>query len=106
VNKPKTLDLSAGWSLQEPGRKGMTRRDKFIVIVCHVRKKRPGIKWKDHPAEKKCHDSAVFGLTRMVGYANGYSYLFWARMNSDYKTINDTAREMVDSSAALAFVLR
>ncbi len=90
VNKPKTLDLFSRLVILRARKKGMTRRDKFVVIVATSAKEARD-KMEDHLQKKNAMIGSLWFDTH-GRYANGYSSFILGKDEFSYKTINDTAK--------------
>ena len=90
VNKPKTVDLFSRLVVLRARKKGMTRRDKFIVIVAKSAKEARD-KMEDHLQKKNAMIGSLWFDTH-GRYANGYSSFILAKDEFSYKTINDTTK--------------
>ena len=90
VNKPKTLDLFSRMVVLRARKKGMTRRDKFVVIVATSAKEARD-KMEDHLQKKNAMIGSLWFDTH-GRYANGYSSFILGKDEFSYKTINDTAK--------------
>jgi len=90
VNKPKTLDLFSRLVILRARKKGMTRRNKFVVIVATSAKEARD-KVEDHLQKKNAMIGSVWFDTH-GRYANGYSSFILGKDEFSYKTINDTAK--------------
>jgi hypothetical protein len=71
-------------------KKGMTRRDKFVVIVATSAKEARN-KMEDHLQKKNAMIGSLWFDTH-GRYANGYSSFILGKDEFSYKTINDTAK--------------
>src|SRR5690242_8307891 len=90
VNKPKTLDLFSRLVVLRARKKGMSRRDKFIVIIATSAKEARD-KMEDHLQKKNAMIGSLWFDTH-GRYANGYSSFILGKDEFSYKTINDTAK--------------
>ncbi|HEV8506962.1 MAG TPA: hypothetical protein VGQ53_16235 [Chitinophagaceae bacterium] len=90
VNKPKTLDFFSRMVVLRARKKGMTRRDKFVVIVATSAKEARD-KMEDHLQKKNAMIGSLWFDTH-GRYANGYSSFILGKDEFSYKTINDTAK--------------
>lgn len=90
VNKPKTLDLFSRLVVLRARKKGMTRRDKFIVIVARSAKEARD-KMEDHLQDKNAMIGSLWFDTH-GRYANGYSSFILGKDEFSYKTIIDTVK--------------
>lgn len=90
VNKPKTLDLFSRMVILRARKKGMTRRDKFVVIVATSAKDARD-KMEDHLQERNAMIGSLWFDTH-GRYANGYSSFILGKDEFSYKTINDTSK--------------
>jgi hypothetical protein len=90
VNKPKTVDLFSRLVVVRARKRGMTRRDKFIVIVAKSAKEARD-KMEDHLQKKNAMLGSLWFDTH-GRYANGYSSFILGKDEFSYKTINDTAK--------------
>jgi len=90
VNKPKTFDLFSRLVVLRARKKGMTRRDKFVVIVATSAKEARD-KMEDHLQKKNAMIGSLWFDTH-GRYANGYSSFILGKDEVSYKTVNDTAK--------------
>jgi hypothetical protein len=90
VNRPKTLDLFSRLVVLRARKKGMTRRDKFVVIVARSSQEARD-KMEDHLQKKNAMIGSLWFDTH-GRYANGYSSFILGKDEFSYKTINDTAK--------------
>jgi len=90
VNKPKTVDLFSRLVVLRARKRGMTRRDKFIVIVATSAKEARD-KMEDHLQKKNAMIGSLWFDTH-GHYANGYSSFILGKDEFSYKTINDTTK--------------
>jgi len=90
VNKPKTVDLFSRLVVLRARKRGMTRRDKFIVIVATSAKEARD-KMEDHLQKKNAMIGSLWFDTH-GHYANGYSSFILGKDEFSYKTINDTSK--------------
>lgn len=90
VNKPKTFDLFSRLVVLRARKKGMTRRDKFVVIVATSAQEARD-KMEDHLRKKNAMIGSLWFDTH-GRYANGYSSFILGKDEFSYKTINDTAK--------------
>jgi hypothetical protein len=90
VNKPKTVDLFSRLVVLRARKKGMTRREKFIVIVARSAKEARD-KMEDHLLKKNAMIGSLWFDTH-GRYANGYSSFILGKDEFSYKTVNDTAK--------------
>jgi hypothetical protein len=90
VNKPKTLDLFSRMVILRARKKGMTRRDKFVVIVATSAKDARD-KMEDHLQKKNAMIGSLWFDTH-GRYANGYSSFILGKDEFSYKTIKDTSK--------------
>lgn len=90
VNKPKTFDLFSRLVVLRARKKGMTRRDKFVVIVATSAKEARD-KIEDHLQKKNAMIASLWFDTH-GRYANGYSSFILGKDEFSYKTITDTAK--------------
>jgi len=100
VNKPRTLDLFSRLVVLRARKKGMTRRDKFIVIVATSAKEARD-KMEDHLLKKNAMIGSLWFDTH-GRYANGYSSFILGKDEFSYKTVSDTIR-MKDLRALAAY---
>jgi len=90
VNKPKTVDLFSRLVVLRARKRGMTRRDKFIVIVATSAKEARD-KMEDHLQKKNAMIGSLWFDTH-GHYANGYSSFILGKDELSYKTINDQTK--------------
>jgi hypothetical protein len=90
VNKPKTLDLFSRLVIVRARKRGMSRRDKFIVIVARSAKEARD-KMEDHLLKKNTMIGSLWFDTH-GHYANGYSSFILGKDEFSYKTIHDTSK--------------
>ena len=90
VNKPKTVDLFSRLVVLRARKRGMTRRDKFIVIVATSAKEARD-KMEDHLQKKNAMIGSLWFDTH-GHYANGYSSFILGKDEFSFKTINDTTK--------------
>ena len=84
VNKPKTVDLFSRLVVLRARKKGMTRREKFIVIVARSAKEARD-KMEDHLLKKNAMIGSLWFDTH-GRYANGYSSFILGKDEFSYKT--------------------
>ena len=90
VNKPKAADLFSRMVILRARKKGMTRRDKFVVIVA-TSAKDAREKMEDHLQKKNAMIGSLWFDTH-GRYGNGYSSFILGKDEFSYKTINDTTK--------------
>ena len=90
ANKPKTFDLFSRLVILRARKKGMTRRDKFVVIVATSAKEARD-KIEDHLQKKNAMVGSLWFDTH-GRYANGYSSFILGKDEFSYKTITDTTK--------------
>lgn len=90
VNKPKTMDLFSRLVIVRARKRGMTRRNKFIVIVARSAKEATD-KMENHLQERNAMIGSLWFDTH-GRYANGYSSFILGNDEFSYKTINDTGK--------------
>lgn len=88
VNRPKTLDLFSRFVIWRARKKGMTRRDKFIVIVV-----RSSEELREKAEDYLSKKNAVIGtlwFDTHGHYVNGYSSFLLGSEEFSYKNIRDS----------------
>jgi hypothetical protein len=90
VNKPKTLDLFSRLVIVRARKRGMSRREKFIVIVATSAKEVRN-KMEAYLLKKDAMIGSLWFDTH-GRYANGYSSFILGKDEFSYKTINDTGK--------------
>jgi hypothetical protein len=90
VNKPRTFDLFSKLVVVRARIKGMTRTEKFIVIVARSSEE-VKIKMQDYLQKKNAMIGSLWFDTH-GRYANGYSSFILGKDEFSYKTIKDTLR--------------
>lgn len=89
VNKPKTFDLFSRLVIVRARKRGMSRNEKFIVIVARSADE-VRTKMIDYLQKKNAMVGSLWFDTH-GRYANGYSSFILGQDEFSYKTINDTA---------------
>ena len=90
VNKPKTLDLFSKLVIVRARKKGMTRGNKFIVIVARSAQEVKA-KMLDYLDKKNAMIGSLWFDTH-GRYANGYSSFILGQDEFSYKTIHDSTK--------------
>src|SRR5215831_2376662 len=90
VNKPKTSDLFSKLVVVRARIKGMTRANKFIVIIAKSSEE-VKIKIQDYLQKKNAMIGSLWFDTH-GHYANGYSSFILGKDEFSYKTIKDTGK--------------
>ena len=90
VNKPKTFDLFSKLVIVRARKKGMTRGDKFIVIVARSADE-VKTKMMDYLDKKSAMIGSLWFDTH-GRYANGYSSFILGQDEFSYKTIHDSTK--------------
>jgi hypothetical protein len=90
VNKPKTFDLFSKLVIVRARKRGMTRGDKFIVIVARSAQE-VKTKMLDYLDKKNAMIGSLWFDTH-GRYANGYSSFILGQDEFSYKTIRDSSK--------------
>lgn len=98
VNKPKTLDFFSRLVIWRARKKGMSRHDKFIVLVVRSSEEVKN-KMLDYLQKKKAFIGSLWFDTH-GRYANGYSSFILGKDEFSYKTISDTGHTRYLSALA------
>lgn len=88
VNKPESLDLFSRLVIWRARKQGMTRRDRFIVVVARSSKEAAD-KILDYLDNRKARIGTLW-FDSHGRYGNGYSSFILGKDEFSYKTINDT----------------